>query len=202
MGLPRIPKKANAGENKEPEQQEDTPEVSRPPQNARGASASTFRGKNWRGNRGRRQRQRHDPNRDKAEAQNRNDTRNLGKASESKVTPPNAPLGPKPAMSLLGAKSVMQQKLSAMYRGMRGLEAAHAAFAMCQVNIAVDVEESKPEVPAAWGKRNRGGHSNQRGRKFTRHARGNFNNRSRVETATSPEEAVTTDVDEGETSGK
>ena len=97
-------------------------------------------------------------------------TQNTERQNEPMGVHPGKSSDTKPAMSLLGAKSIMQQKLSAMYRGMRGLEAAHEAFAMCQVNIAVDVEDvvPKPEVAATRGKRHMKGKSNQRGRKYTR----------------------------------
>ena len=135
-----------------------------------------------------------------------------GEQSNSDVTALNQTGIPKPAMSLLGAKTVMQQKLSAMYRGMRGLEAAHAAFAMCQVNIAVDVEDAtpRPNPPAQRGKRQFAGKSSKRGAKLarvnekqkkTKESRSKPEMEARVGEIPKSKETAPTDSNEGEEPG-
>ena len=100
----------------------------------------------------------------------------------------------------------MQQKLSAMYRGMRGLEAAHAAFAMCQVNINVDVEDvaAGPSNPAQRGKRAFKGKSGNRGaksaRKHDHESRDKAETGTRVEKKKKAKKTASTVIDEGEMS--
>ena len=144
-GLPRIQKKPPTAEDKDDDHVETGNAVTHTPYRGRGR----FRG----GNRGRRQRQRWVTQSDEAPSEG-NNTESSPRAVLNLMTP-NRSGEAKPTVSLLGAKAVMQQKLSAMYPGMRGLEAAHAAFAMCQVNINVDVEDvaAGPSNPAQRGKR-------------------------------------------------
>ena len=55
---------------------------------------------------------------------------------------------PKPGPSSLGAaKAVIRNKLSVMYRGMRGLDAAQEAFQMCNVDIQLDVHDAQTNAP-------------------------------------------------------
>ena len=63
---------------------------------------------------------------------------------------------------LSAAKGVIKQKLSVMFRGLRGIEAAQAAFDMCGVEIGFQVNERTREPPSENAGRGRG--RNIRGR--------------------------------------
>ena len=56
--------------------------------------------------------------------------------------------------SLGAAKSVIRNKLSVMYRGMRGLDAAQEAFRLCNVDIELNVQDPQPKAQQ-FGKRKR-----------------------------------------------
>ena len=89
-------------------------------------SDKNVRGKNWAKNRERRERLRIE-----------RESRQQGNATPSKAAHNS---GSK-ATSLIGAKSAIRDRLNMMYKGMRGLEAAHEAFALCGVGVAVNLEE-------------------------------------------------------------
>ena len=82
---------------------------------------------------------------------------NQGTTTTNETTGQLAPLS--------AAKSVIKDKLSVMFRGLRGIEAAQAAFDMCGVEIGFQVHDRASASPSEGAGRGRGGNSRGRYRK-------------------------------------
>ena len=78
-----------------------------------------------------------------------------GKNANANTSEENPATPSKPtSSSLVGAKSVIRNKLAVMYRGMRGLDAAEEAFRLCNVEVELNMQGTPPPRPQC-GKRKR-----------------------------------------------
>ena len=123
--IPRKPKKDSI-----PNEGEETKENDAQAQ----GSDNPTRGKNWAKNRERRERFRIE--KEARQQSNAAPTGNITKGPTS--------------TSLIGAKAAIRDRLNMMYRGMHGLDAAHEAFAICGVGVAVNLADP---TPGTQGKR-------------------------------------------------
>ena len=112
-------------------------------------SGNPIRGKNWVKNRERRERLRIEK-----EAQR-----------HTSATPKANASGDPRSTSLIGAKSAIRDRLNLMYRGMRGLDAAHEAFALCGVGVAVNLADPTPETQGKRSNPNGASHGGKYGKK-------------------------------------